>query len=137
MLLGLIGSSRPRELPDQEPWRDTINAATMLGQSKTAFHQGRDRAAADSSTSGVFNQTRTTYGAELPRHQPYRQDHTMWNQLEVPKKEFTIGIFVTPSSIPTLFHLHFSRLLPVFPSPSLFFYYVPPLMLMIWTPRLG
>ena len=58
-------------------WRDTINAATMLGQSKTAFQAEID-AAAELVDFWRFN---AHYGQELLDEQPY-SDHTMWNQLE-------------------------------------------------------
>jgi 1-pyrroline-5-carboxylate dehydrogenase len=58
-------------------WRDTINAATMLGQSKTAFQAEID-AAAELVDFWRFN---AHYGQELLDEQPL-SDHTMWNQLE-------------------------------------------------------
>src|SRR4051812_14128580 len=58
-------------------WRDTINAATMLGQSKTAFQAEID-AAAELVDFWRFN---AYYGQELLEEQPI-SDHTMWNQLE-------------------------------------------------------
>jgi 1-pyrroline-5-carboxylate dehydrogenase len=58
-------------------WRDTINAATMLGQSKTAFQAEID-AAAELIDFWRFN---AHYGQELLDEQPI-SDHTMWNQLE-------------------------------------------------------
>ncbi len=58
-------------------WRDTINAATMLGQSKTAFQAEID-AAAELVDFWRFN---VHYGQELLDEQPL-SDHTMWNQLE-------------------------------------------------------
>jgi 1-pyrroline-5-carboxylate dehydrogenase len=58
-------------------WRDTINAATMLGQSKTAFQAEID-AAAELVDFWRFN---AYYAQELLDEQPY-SDHTMWNQLE-------------------------------------------------------
>src|SRR5262245_36465344 len=58
-------------------WRDTINAATMLGQSKTAF-----QAEIDSACEIVdFWRFNVHYGQELLDEQPV-SDHTMWNQLE-------------------------------------------------------
>ena len=58
-------------------WRDTINAATMLGQSKTAF-----QAEIDSACEIIdFWRFNVHYGQELLDEQP-RSDHTMWNQLE-------------------------------------------------------
>ncbi|HMB81501.1 MAG TPA: L-glutamate gamma-semialdehyde dehydrogenase [Vicinamibacterales bacterium] len=58
-------------------WRDTINAATMLGQSKTAFQAEID-AAAELVDFWRFN---AHYAQELLDEQPL-SDHTMWNQLE-------------------------------------------------------
>jgi 1-pyrroline-5-carboxylate dehydrogenase len=58
-------------------WRDTINAATMLGQSKTVFQAEID-AAAELIDFWRFN---AHYGQELLDEQPI-SDHTMWNQLE-------------------------------------------------------
>ena len=58
-------------------WRDTINAATMLGQSKTAFQAEID-AACEIVDFWRFN---VHYGQELLDEQP-TSDHTMWNQLE-------------------------------------------------------
>ena len=58
-------------------WRDTINASTMLGQSKTAFQAEID-AAAELVDFWRFN---AHYAQELLDEQPY-SDHTMWNQLE-------------------------------------------------------
>jgi 1-pyrroline-5-carboxylate dehydrogenase len=58
-------------------WRDTINAATMLGQSKTVFQAEID-AACEIVDFWRFN---AHYGQELLREQPV-SDHTMWNQLE-------------------------------------------------------
>jgi 1-pyrroline-5-carboxylate dehydrogenase len=58
-------------------WRDTINASTMLGQSKTAF-----QAEIDSACEIIdFWRFNVHYGQELLDEQP-RSDHTMWNQLE-------------------------------------------------------
>src|SRR5712692_5673403 len=58
-------------------WRDTINAATMLGQSKTAF-----QAEIDSACEIIdFWRFNVHYGEELLDEQPL-SDHTMWNQLE-------------------------------------------------------
>jgi 1-pyrroline-5-carboxylate dehydrogenase len=58
-------------------WRDTINAATMLGQSKTVF-----QAEIDSGAEIVdFWRFNAHYGQELLDEQPV-SDHTMWNQLE-------------------------------------------------------
>ncbi len=58
-------------------WRDTINSATMLGQSKTAFQAEID-AAAELVDFWRFN---AHYAQELMDEQPL-SDHTMWNQLE-------------------------------------------------------
>jgi 1-pyrroline-5-carboxylate dehydrogenase len=58
-------------------WRDTINAATMLGQSKTIF-----QAEIDSACEIVdFWRFNVHYAQELLDEQPF-SDHTMWNQLE-------------------------------------------------------
>jgi 1-pyrroline-5-carboxylate dehydrogenase len=58
-------------------WRDTLNAATMLGQSKTAF-----QAEIDSACEIIdFWRFNVHYGQELLDEQPV-SDHTMWNQLE-------------------------------------------------------
>ncbi len=58
-------------------WRDTINAATMLGQSKTVF-----QAEIDSACEIVdFWRFNVHFGQELLDEQPI-SDHTMWNQLE-------------------------------------------------------
>ena len=58
-------------------WRDTINGATILGQSKTAFQAEID-AAAELVDFWRFN---VHYAQELLDEQPV-SDHTMWNQLE-------------------------------------------------------
>jgi 1-pyrroline-5-carboxylate dehydrogenase len=58
-------------------WRDTINGATMLGQSKTIF-----QAEIDSACEIVdFFRFNVHYGQELLSEQPL-SDHTMWNQVE-------------------------------------------------------
>ena len=58
-------------------WRDTLNAATMLGQSKTAF-----QAEIDSACEIIdFWRFNVHFGQELLEEQP-RSDSTMWNQLE-------------------------------------------------------
>jgi 1-pyrroline-5-carboxylate dehydrogenase len=58
-------------------WRDTINASTMLGQSKTAF-----QAEIDSACEIIdFWRFNVHYGQELLDEQP-QSDHSMWNQLE-------------------------------------------------------
>ena len=58
-------------------WRDTINASTMLGQSKTA-HQAEIDSAAEIVDFWRFN---AHYAQELYDEQPV-SDHTMWNQVE-------------------------------------------------------
>jgi 1-pyrroline-5-carboxylate dehydrogenase len=58
-------------------WRDTINGATMLGQSKTAFQAEID-AACEIVDFWRFN---VHYGQELLDEQPI-SDNTMWNQVE-------------------------------------------------------
>ena len=58
-------------------WRDTINGATMLGQSKTVFQAEID-AACESIDFWRFN---VHYGQQLLEEQPV-SDHTMWNQIE-------------------------------------------------------
>ena len=58
-------------------WRDTVNAATMLGQSKTVFQSEID-AACESIDFWRFN---VHFARELLAEQPI-SDHTMWNQLE-------------------------------------------------------
>jgi 1-pyrroline-5-carboxylate dehydrogenase len=58
-------------------WRDPVNAATMLGQSKTAF-----QAEIDSACEIIdFWRFNVHYAQELLNEQPI-SDHTMWNQLE-------------------------------------------------------
>jgi len=58
-------------------WRDTINASTMLGQSKTAF-----QAEIDATVELIdFWRFNSHYGQALLDEQPF-SDHTMWNQLE-------------------------------------------------------
>jgi len=58
-------------------WRDTLNAATMLGQSKTAF-----QAEIDSACEIIdFWRFNVHFAQELLDEQP-ASDHTMWNQLE-------------------------------------------------------
>jgi 1-pyrroline-5-carboxylate dehydrogenase len=58
-------------------WRDTLNAATMLGQSKTAF-----QAEIDSACEIIdFWRFNAHYGQELLDEQPL-SDHATWNQLE-------------------------------------------------------
>ena len=58
-------------------WRDTINAATMLGQSKTAFQAEID-AACEIIDFWRFN---AHFAEELLAEQP-TSDHTMWNRVE-------------------------------------------------------
>src|SRR5438034_5266491 len=65
------------ELLATSPWRDTINGATMLGQSKTAFQAEID-AACEIVDFWRFN---VHYGQELLDEQPL-SDNTMWNQVE-------------------------------------------------------
>jgi len=58
-------------------WRDTVNAATMLGQSKTVF-----QAEIDSACEIIdFLRFNAHFGQQLLDEQPV-SDHTMWNQLE-------------------------------------------------------
>jgi 1-pyrroline-5-carboxylate dehydrogenase len=58
-------------------WRDTINASTMLGQSKTVF-----QAEIDSACEIIdFWRFNVHYAHELLDEQPF-SDHTAWNQLE-------------------------------------------------------
>ena len=58
-------------------WRATLNAATMLGQSKTAF-----QAEIDSACELIdFWRFNPHYAQELYDEQPL-SDHTMWNQLD-------------------------------------------------------
>jgi 1-pyrroline-5-carboxylate dehydrogenase len=58
-------------------WRATLNAATMLGQSKTVFQAEID-AACETIDFYRFN---PHYAQELYAEQPL-SDHTMWNQLD-------------------------------------------------------
>jgi 1-pyrroline-5-carboxylate dehydrogenase len=58
-------------------WRDTLNAATMLGQSKTVF-----QAEIDSACEIIdFWRFNAHYAEELYAEQPI-SDHTMWNRVE-------------------------------------------------------
>jgi 1-pyrroline-5-carboxylate dehydrogenase len=58
-------------------WRDIVNAATMLGQSKTVF-----QAEIDSACEIIdFWRFNVHYGQQLLDEQP-ASDHAMWNQLE-------------------------------------------------------
>jgi 1-pyrroline-5-carboxylate dehydrogenase len=59
------------------PWRDTLNAATMLGQSKTA-HQAEIDAACETIDFFRFN---TTYLARIYEEQPV-SSQGVWNRLE-------------------------------------------------------
>jgi 1-pyrroline-5-carboxylate dehydrogenase len=59
------------------PWRDTINAATMLGQSKTV-HQAEIDAACESVDFWRYN---AYFGDQLLGQQPFN-DGTAWNRLE-------------------------------------------------------
>ena len=59
------------------PWRDTINAATMLGQSKTV-HQAEIDAACETVDFWRWN---VYFGDQLLRQQP-TNDATAWNRLE-------------------------------------------------------
>lgn len=58
-------------------WRSTLNAATMLGQSKTVFQAEID-AACELTDFWRFN---PAYAQELYMEQPL-SNHTMWNQLD-------------------------------------------------------
>src|SRR3989454_8443075 len=60
------------------PWRDTINAATMLGQSKTV-HQAEIDAACESVDFWRYN---AFFCDQLLAQQPYN-DGTAWNRMEV------------------------------------------------------
>ena len=58
-------------------WRDTLNAATMLGQSKTVF-----QAEIDSACEAIdFFRFNVAFAEELYREQPF-SDRGMWNQSE-------------------------------------------------------
>jgi 1-pyrroline-5-carboxylate dehydrogenase len=59
------------------PWRDTINAATMLGQSKTV-HQAEIDAACETVDFWRYN---AYFGDQLLTQQPFN-DATAWNRLE-------------------------------------------------------
>ena len=59
------------------PWRDTVNAATMLGQSKTV-HQAEIDSACETIDFWRFN---AYFGDELLRQQPFN-DATAWNRFE-------------------------------------------------------
>ncbi|MGD8700782.1 MAG: L-glutamate gamma-semialdehyde dehydrogenase [Gemmatimonadales bacterium] len=60
------------------PWRDTVNAATMLGQSKTA-HQAEIDAAAELIDFWRFN---AYYAEKIYKEQPELNDAGVWNRLE-------------------------------------------------------
>ncbi len=60
------------------PWRDRMNAATMLGQSKTA-HQAEIEAAAEMADFWRFN---VHYGDQLMREQPLSPPG-MWNRVQM------------------------------------------------------
>src|SRR5436309_2800219 len=69
------------------PWRDTINAATMLGQSKTV-HQAEIDSACESIDFWRFN---AYFGDQLLRQQPYN-DATAWNRFEYrPLEDFVFA----------------------------------------------
>jgi 1-pyrroline-5-carboxylate dehydrogenase len=59
------------------PWRSTINAATMLGQSKTVYQAEIDSAAELID----FYRFNSYYMAQLMQDQPY-SGAGMWNRLE-------------------------------------------------------
>ena len=59
------------------PWRDTVNAATMLGQSKTV-HQAEIDAACEVVDFWRYN---AYFGDQLLQNQPFN-DATAWNRLE-------------------------------------------------------
>ncbi|HXM56734.1 MAG TPA: aldehyde dehydrogenase family protein, partial [Candidatus Dormibacteraeota bacterium] len=59
------------------PWRDTLNAATMLGQSKTA-HQAEIDSACELIDFWRYN---AYFGDRLLRQQPFN-DATAWNRIE-------------------------------------------------------
>jgi 1-pyrroline-5-carboxylate dehydrogenase len=59
------------------PWRDTVNSATMLGQSKTV-HQAEIDAACETIDFWRYN---AYFGDQLLRQQPFN-DATAWNRLE-------------------------------------------------------
>jgi 1-pyrroline-5-carboxylate dehydrogenase len=72
------------------PWRDTINAATMLGQSKTV-HQAEIDAACETVDFWRYN---AYFGDQLLRQQP-ANDSTAWNRLEYRPLEGFVFV-VTP-----------------------------------------
>ena len=59
------------------PWRDSVNAATMLGQSKTV-HQAEIDAACETVDFWRYN---AYFGDQLLRQQPFN-DSSAWNRLE-------------------------------------------------------
>ncbi len=70
------------------PWRDTLNAATMLGQSKTA-HQAEIDSAAELCDFWRFN---VAYAARLYQEQPISSPGT-WNRMEYrPLEGFVLAI---------------------------------------------
>jgi 1-pyrroline-5-carboxylate dehydrogenase len=77
-------------------WRATLNAATMLGQSKTAF-----QAEIDSACELIdFWRFNPHFAQELYAEQPL-SDHTMWNQLDYrPLEGFVYA--VTPFNFTTI-----------------------------------
>ena len=60
------------------PWRDTINAATMLGQSKTV-HQAEIDAACELADFWRFN---VSYAREIVAEQPRANSAGVWNRLD-------------------------------------------------------
>ncbi len=60
------------------PWRDTVNAATMLGQSKTA-HQAEIDAAAELVDFWRFN---AYFAEKIYKEQPEINDAGVWNRIE-------------------------------------------------------
>ena len=73
------------------PWRSTINAATMLGQSKTAYQSEID-AVAELCDFWRFN---AFYMAELMKEQPYSPPG-MWNRSEYrPLEGFIFAVTAT------------------------------------------
>ncbi len=60
------------------PWRDTLNAATMLGQSKTAY-QAEIEAACELADFWRFN---VGYARDILKEQPPVNPHGSWNRLD-------------------------------------------------------
>ena len=100
-------------------WRDTVNGATMLGQSKTIFQAEID-AACEIVDFFRFN---VHYGQELLSEQPI-SDHTMWNQVEYRGLEGFVyavtmtgttgrNVAVPPEAIEYLDKVHARSSLPV------------------------